>query len=840
MEGFDKYIEGVSNVIFHTDNIQKLRALSRQIRYRSSDEGIKEEARRIQEDERLTEQEKNDKLDKLYEGGRFALSNFVTELDEYTNILAGKKSMSDRGMERMLGRKYYTWMKHLESQVGANMVGGNIGSALTNFIPLTQAWGQLDTNHLLAGMMDTLKGMNKSDGFIGRSDFLTSRHGSDKLVQTWIQKASAKAGILMEMVDGFTSEAITRGAYYQNLQRGMSEEEALHQADIFAAGVMADRSKGAMPTVFEMKNPVAKIFTQFQLEVNNQMSEIFKDLPRAMREKKSREVAAMLLKYFLGAWLFNNLYEWMFGRRSALDPVGMLLDFGGDWKEGGLTAAGRNLAKEAVENVPFIGGLMGGGRVPISSAIPDVGAVWDALTEENYKKDEITGEESGIAFNKRISTILAEAAKPATLLALPFGGNQIMKAWKGVRTVLEGGSYVLNNAGERQLQYAVDANNPWKLLGAALMGKSVLAEAKAWSEGGFGSLSVKQTAVYDDLIAADVDAKEAYSIIDAIRKAVKTEDLTKAQVQRSLLDESDISDLGKAIVYYGLLAGDSERELMDSLTDIGATADAAGSIAMELHRVSELPAEERKTAQADALRNAQLTEEEKRTVVASLMDSTELLTDAGNPTEYAKFLAATEGGLSVDDYMSMRANGVATDDYLKFADTGIPADVAGQIVNELKSLKPFAGSKKVSWLQQCQVVLDADLTEAQKLEALGAVGDLTDATYEKIQLGYNMGMDLQSYFDLKAALPRYDFNGNGKYTSKETQAAIDAAFPHLSSQQKAVLWQLQDKSWKPKSNPYDKKVGQLVYDAMSSDAEQEQGFSADDPYALMRALFMIP
>lgn len=844
VEGFDKYIEGVSNVIFHTDNIQKLRALSRQIRYRSSDEGIKEEARRIQEDDRLTEAEKEEKLDKLYADGKFALSNFVTELDEYTNLLAGKKSMSDRGMERMLGRKYYTWMKHLESQVGANMVGGNIGSALTNFIPLTQAWGQLDTPNLLAGMIDTLKGMNKSDGFVGRSDFLTSRQGSDKLVQTWIQKASAKAGILMEVVDGFTSEAITRGAYYQNLQRGMSEAEALHQADIFAAGVIADRSKGSMPTVFEMKNPIAKIFTQFQLEVNNQMSEIFKDLPRAARERNGRQIAAMVFKYFIGAWLYNQIYEWLFGRRSALDPVDMLLDFGSDWMDGGLAAAGRNLAAGVVENIPFVGGLMGGGRVPISSAIPDVGAVWDALTEEAYQKDEVTGEETGIALNKRLSTLGTELAKPAMLLAFPFGGNQIMKAWKGIKTVLEGGSFVLNNAGERQLQYAVDTSDPWQLLGKALMasvmGKSALPEARAWTEGGFGSLSVKQTAVYDDLIEADVDAKEAYNIIDAIRKAAKTEDLTKAQVQRDLLEESGISDLGKAIVYYGLLASDSEREFMDSLTDIGATADAAGSIAMELYRIRQLPAEDRKSAQAEALKNAALTEEEKRTVIASLMDSTELLTDNGNPTEYAKFLAATEGGLSSDDYMGMRSMGVDTDDYLKFADTGISADAAIQIVKELKTLKTSAGAKEVSWLQKCQVVLDADLTEAQKLEALGAVGDLNDSTYEKVQLGYNMGMDLQSFFDLKTALPRYDANGNGSYTSKETKEAIDATFPQLSAKEKAVLWQLQNKSWKPKNNPYDKQVGQLVYDAMSSDAEQEQAVADDDPYALMRALSMIP
>ena len=696
-------------------------------------------------------------------------------------------------------------------------------------------------------MLDTLKGMNKSDGFVGRSDFLTSRQGSDKLVQTWIQKASAKAGILMEVVDGFTSEAITRGAYYQNLQRGMSEAEALHQADIFAAGVIADRSKGSMPTVFEMKNPIAKIFTQFQLEVNNQMSEIFKDLPRAARERNGRQIAAMVFKYFIGAWLYNQIYEWLFGRRSALDPVDLLLNFGGDWKDDGLAAAGRNLATGVVENIPFVGGLMGGGRVPISSAIPDVDAIWGALTEEDYHKDEVTGEETGIALNKRLSTLGTELAKPAMLLAFPFGGNQIMKAWKGIKTVLEGGSFVLNNAGERQLQYAVDTSDPWQLLGKALMasvmGKSALPEARAWTEGGFGSLSVKQTAVYDDLIEADVDAKEAYNIIDAIRKAAKTEDLTKAQVQRDLLEESGISNLGKAIVYYGLLAGESERKLMDSLTDIGATAEAAGNIAMDLYQIRGLSDEDSKSAQAEALKNSALTEEEKRTVVASLMKTTELLTDSGEPTEYAKFLAATEGGLSVDDYMDMRAMDVETDQYLKLSDVGISTEAAMRIVQEMKTLKPTAGSAKVSWIQKCQVVLDADLTESQKLEALGAVGDLNASTYEKIELGYQMGMDLQNYFDLKAAMPRYDANADGSYAGKETQAAIDAALPHLSKQQKAILWQLQDKRWKPKSNPYDKQVGQMVYDAMSDANDSAPAVAApaaDDPYALMRALAMIP
>lgn len=842
VEGFDKYIEGVSNVIHHTDNIQRLRALSRRIRYRSSDEGIREEARNIQERD-IPESEKETLLDKLYADGKFALSNFVRQLDDYTNILAGKKSMGDRNMEHWLNRKVYTWVRYLEGQVGANMVGGNISSAMTNFIPLTQAWGQLDTQHLLRGMREALNNQSKSDGVVAQSDFLTSRRGSDRLTQSWIQKGSATLSLPMEWIDNFTSEAIVRGAFYQNLNRGMSEDEALHQADIFAAGVMGDRSKGAMPTVFEMKNPFIKIFTQFQVEVNNQMGEILKDLPRAAREKTNRQVAAMAFKYFLGAWLYNQIFEWLFGRRPALDPINMIWDAGVDWHENGLFEAGQNLAKAAVENLPFVGGIMGGGRVPIRSALPDAKNLWRAVSEKPYSVNEETGKASGIALNKRLNMLGTELAKPAMLLAFPFAGNQVMKAWKGVSTVLKGGSYTLTDAGERELQYAVHTDDPWQLFGKALMGavmgKSALPEAKSWIAGGFGELNAAQTALYEDLLEADVGSREALDIIKSLRSAQKTEDLEKKQVQLNLLNDSNISDTGKAIVYYGMMASEKERELLDALADLGSSAEVAGNFVREMYRIEKLPAEQKRPAQAEAFHASRLSEPEKLAVVASMLGP-DLVTDEGNLTEYAKFLTAADAGLAVDTYMDLRSKNADLDNVLEFMDTGIPSEEAAQIVMNIKDLKPIAGEPSVSYSQRMQVILDSDLTEQQKLSAFSAVGGLDDSIYEKIKLGYRMGMDLQAYVDLRKALPKYDANGDGRYAYKEVQNAIDATFSYLGVEEKAILWQLQDKSWKPKSNPYDREVGQRVYDALKADSSSAQTTAAEDPYAAMRALGLIP
>ena len=163
LQGFDRYIEVASDVIYHTGDIQRLRALATQIRYRASDEGVRKQIDRILQDPTLTPDEANERVAQAMKDAPFALSNFVAELDEYTNLLAGKKSRLDRGMEKMLGRKFYNVCKAFESRVGANMVAANIGSALTNFIPLTQAWSQVSSADMLHGMWQTLQNYKTAD-----------------------------------------------------------------------------------------------------------------------------------------------------------------------------------------------------------------------------------------------------------------------------------------------------------------------------------------------------------------------------------------------------------------------------------------------------------------------------------------------------------------------------------------------------------------------------------------------------------------------------------------------------------------------------------------------------
>lgn len=139
----------------------------------------------------------------------------------------------------------------------------------------------------------------------------------------------------------------------------------------------------------------------------------------------------------MGAWLYNWLYEWAFGRRPALDPIDMLTGTVTDVmdEETDLADALMNLGGKVVENTPFIGGLLGGGRVPISSALPDV---------ENLVKAVGNSEWSA---GKRLGTAARELAKPAVYMLPTFGGGQIKKVWEGLKMIAQGGSYTLDAKG---------------------------------------------------------------------------------------------------------------------------------------------------------------------------------------------------------------------------------------------------------------------------------------------------------------------------------------------------------------------------------------------------------
>jgi hypothetical protein len=595
LQGFDRYIEVTTDVIFHTADIQRLRALATQIRYRASDEGLKQRIDAIMMNPFLNPDEANEQVTNLTKEGRYGLSNFVDELDEYTNLLAGKKSRLDRGMEKTFGRRFYNVMKKFESRVGANMVAANVGSALTNFIPITQAWSQVSTEDVLRGMWDTLKNYKTADGLDSASTFINNRSGYRRLAMSTMGKVSAGAGWMMESIDTFTTGSVVRARYYQNLRRGMSETSAMQEADQFASGVMADRSKGSTPTLYSARNPLVKLFTQFQLEVNNELSWIFKDMAREERKKGVAALAKAMFKFLIGAWIYNEFYESIVGRRAALDPLDIINDTVGDFtgyqlpntvqaaasgkwdftkEKPGTYQAIKNLEGNIISEFPGTQALtilgvdealgldIDSGRIAVTSAIPNLGNIEKALLAKN----------EDMAPAKKAQTIGNELLKPGLYLATPFGGGQIRKSYQGATAAARGGSYTVDNEGRDILQYPVYNDNPadraksWAQ--ALLFGKTATEEAQSWVESGFKSLSAKETAAYQGMTEGGTDQRESYAFVTAMKR------VDDKNAKLTMLYAYDIPQNAKTAYYYSVMASDEEQAKMDALAADGVGYDA--------------------------------------------------------------------------------------------------------------------------------------------------------------------------------------------------------------------------------------------------------------------------
>ena len=593
--GFDRYVETAGDVIFLTDSIQNLRTLEDAIRYRLSDDGTRQKINEIRKDRTLDPLERHqqtqdvydknvDDTKKLLDQKHAGMGGYVANLHEYINNLAGKKARADRGWEEMLGRQMYNVAKNVEGRVAANMIALNPGSWITNFIPLTQAAGEVSTPNLLRAAYDTVKSAIRDDGFTDGSVFLTNREGTQMLDRTLTRKVSDLAGMPMEAIDHFTANIVTRGKYLQNIADGMTVNQAFENADAFASNLMADRSKGAQPTAFNAVNPIRKMFTMFQLEVNNQLSYLAKDLPRAKQNKAA--LAWSYTKIFAGAYLFNQVYHQLTGRDSALDPIGMIADaFGFDplddddkdkKKKSGVDIA-LDLGENVAEQIPFVGGLLGGGRVPISSAFPDFGKL-----KEEY--------ENGYD-NKRIALDAAKsAANSAAYLLLPFGGGAVKKALEGAATVYAGGSYSLDKNGEKILQFPQYGQSPRDWAQAMLFGKSSLQGAQDWADDDYNSLNADETKVFEELRQRmswnkdengnTIDNSEAvFAAIKAMKATTADakkkygyenyKEIAAASIRKMLLENNDLTPMQKKTLDRELItAGDSADYTSQDAFDI--------------------------------------------------------------------------------------------------------------------------------------------------------------------------------------------------------------------------------------------------------------------------------
>lgn len=660
LRAFDQYIDNISDVIYHTDDIKRLRSYEDYMRYTLSDEGIRARVDAVKNNMDLTAAEKEKRIDEIYEGVQnHSLQNYVSNIRAYTDLLAGKKHKVDRILEtEVFGRKVYKAVNAIENRVAGNMVAGNIGSALTNFIPITQGMSNMSIGSNLRGLKESLVNMTKGemDELTKKSTFLATREGSEQLYKSTMQKISEAGGKLnplqwMEAADKFTTQAVWRSRYYDNLKKGMEKTAAIQNADDFARGLFAGRSKGAMPTMFSSKT--LKPLTMFQLEVNNQISYLMKDIPK----EAQGSVAKMMKAYgglIIGAYIYNDVYEKLTGRRSALDPfstanqaIGDLtgtqvrntLDILEDAAKGnGVQLTERVEQKkpsEALENVlgdiggnmPFVGGLLfDGGRIPVQSALPSVttiaGAFGDAASGDDTKE-------------KARQTIKQELEKPIWYLGMPIAGGQVRKTVKGLDLMRKGGSYTQTNKGEK-LQFAVDQDKKTNWLQAALFGKWAVPEAQAHMEKN-RTLSEKSTETYEKLRQAGAKNTTAFESINKMNREDRGRD------KRRAIRSAPLSAEQKAILYRSIL---SDKQKDKEILDYFSWTNSMGEVADYLMRAADYKDNAAKKA---ALQDAKISDDEKEYIYME-----KFVQDESKEKEQGRIRTLRDAGIGMNDYLKIR------------------------------------------------------------------------------------------------------------------------------------------------------------------------------------------
>ena len=657
---FDQYIEGASNIIYHTDDISNVRALSDYMRYSFSEESVKKQVDEIYKNKSLSIEDRNKKIAEIYKQNakNHKLQNYVQNLDEYANQLAGKKSKLDRAAEALLGRKFYKAVTGISNRVSGNMVAGNIGSALTNIIPITQGLGRTRTTSQLKGLGEALLYMKNGemDDLTRMSTFLATRGGTERTYKNWLQRLETKGGNLnplqwMEAADTFATQAVWRARYHDNLKDGMGELAAIKEADTFARNLFAGRSKGSMPTIFNSK--VLKPLTAFQLEVNNSYRNMIKDIPH--EEKTLYRKMRSYMGIVIGAYMFNDAYEKITGRRSAFDPLGMADEAFGDATGEGMrntwdilgdaikgdgvqlteqrekkapSAVIQGLTDELADNTPFVGGLFfDGGRIPLKSAVPH------PIEAGKHFADAMRGEER---WGKALQEINKKAISPiATYTMLPIAGGQVNKTIKGLNMMRKGGSYTQTNKGER-LQFAVDQDKKTNWLQAALFGKWAVPEAQAHMEKN-RTLNEKSTETYEKLRQAGAKNTTAFESINKMNQEDKGGD------KRRAIRSAPLSAEQKAILYRSIL---SDKQKDKEILDYFSWTNSMGEVADYLMRAADYKDNAAKKA---ALQDTKISDDEKEYIYME-----KFVQDESREKEQGRIRTLRDAGIGMNDYLKIR------------------------------------------------------------------------------------------------------------------------------------------------------------------------------------------
>ena len=782
--GFDSYITYLSEVLYHTDDIQKLRTLAGALRERYASGAVSKNIAELKEQLYSPDPDKSfadieAKLTAAYDEVKLNnyFGTYATWLDDYTNNIAGKQSSFDRAFEYNIGRKTLNLGKRLNNTYSAAVIVGNLSSAFNQTVQLPFALTECGIRNMTRAFVDMLPGsdrLNKTAEFDKKSTFLAGKRGVDYASErAWNEKVTAAGGKFFEAVDMAVTRLILRAKYYQVTEANpnIGFDAAVREADRYISAMVGNRMKGSKPMLFNQKNVITRTLTAFQLEQLNFVEYVARDVPAKYRayykahgtHATVRKIARELLSALINVFVFNRLAELLYGQTPAAgDALGILVDsLGAGWNLTGndflLTLADdlcRTMTGErklgtrersdflAQNALSEFGGEVGDDVPLVNNILAMLGVTNSKLPLPQVKA--VTKAASGDFKG-------AAAQIPSDLATwVPFG-SQVKKTARGVKLIADKGMY----SSSGKLMFASDIN-VWDSIRAVLFGPTANEE---YRENFFGGryLSAEETELWQQMRAAGGKPEESFNALQDVYNAgaaVREDDpdAPSAEVKAAKVEKIDDLPLNgrlKALLLYGDVATTNEKAVMDAL-EVTLQVDH-----MKVYRfMSGFVLQEKVADKREYLKHDLI------------------LTDAEKATVYYHYFANDDAQDFIDE---LRRRG------------GKDADI-------YKVLAASYGreEEKITSADRATAIADSSLPAAAKEEAMyELISDELHDKYTAVQdAGGSVDEFLAAYAATRGITSDKDRAGNTVALSKarKTKKAIDTAVPDTPKKVRRALY----------------------------------------------------
>lgn len=625
--GLQNYIEFMSDIIFHTDDIMKVRALSRELRGKYSQQTVSdlvEWANQVKYGSRedklnflsangviqsgtvLSETEIDNAINKMYEDAIKDAENitnygtYVNWLDEYANQLAGKQSMLDRSLEAFAGRKVLNAANFFTRLFGKAQIAGNISSALNQTAQLPYIVNDVGAKWTAEALKDIATRKVTRDDWYKRSDFLMGKMGYKELAETVPAKVLNIMFKPAEMVDLLMSGIAVRGEYLKQINNGNTPEQAMKLADQKGRKLMGSRLKGEKPTAFNSKNPVIRMALMFSVEAVNSWDHVAHDIPNDIKQyakENGRGKAAVywslkIMSLLAMAFAVNRLAEELYGGTPVpFDVYGMAAT---------TLASGYGLSTNKYLATVFddIMQEFGGDRFFNTEPIEDKKFNWQAGVEDLLYNlgNDIPLVRNAMAFagwgdntlplpdfSKIIDIIpvakdvfnddgdwidILNAFVQAAGEFMP-GGRQITKTASGIMDQINNG--ITYDYGDNERLRSPGATTWQEVVQEMLFGTNALSQSREYWASGGTTLSAKQTALYQRLVEDGADEWSVYNAINDYRELEANEELNtyeRGAQQREIINALDISDEQKFDMLKTLEGWKDDQAITESIRDL--------------------------------------------------------------------------------------------------------------------------------------------------------------------------------------------------------------------------------------------------------------------------------